>query len=101
MSDCDKFISRGHSLAARMLGDEMMIMAVTDSTLFSLNETASVIWQAADGVTPLRAIVEREIASHFDVDADTAYQHALEFVEELAQHGIIRVTDQPVTKEST
>jgi hypothetical protein len=95
VNDGDKYISRGDSLAARMLGGEMMIMSVVDSTLFSLNETASVIWKAADGVTPLREIVEREIVPRFEVDADTAYQDTLEFVEELAQHGILKVADAP------
>lgn len=94
-SQMQKYIVRGENLAARMLGGEMMIMSVKDSTLFSLNETASVIWQAADGVTPLREIVEREIVTRFEVDPRTAYEDTLEFVEELAQHGIIRVADHP------
>jgi hypothetical protein len=98
-SQTQKYIVRGENLAARMLGGEMMIMSVTDSTLFSLNETASVIWKAADGVTPLREIVEREIITQFEVDPGTAYEDTLEFIEELALHGIIRITDQPATKE--
>lgn len=98
-SQTQKYIVRGENLAARMLGGEMMIMSVKDSTLFSLNQTASVIWQAADGVTPVREIVEREIVTRFEVDPHTAYDDTLEFIEELAQHGIIRITDQPATKE--
>ena len=47
------YIARRKQVAARMLGGEMMIMSARDSTLFSLNETASAIWQAADGSTPL------------------------------------------------
>ena len=90
----NKYLVRSENLAARMLGGEMMIMSVKDSTLFSLNETASVIWQAADGITPLREIVTR-----FEVDPGTAYEDTLEFVEQLAQHGIIRIIDQPAAKE--
>ncbi len=93
----DKFISRSRDVAARMLGGEMMIMAIRDSTLFSLNETATVLWQAADGVTPLREIVEREIVARFEIDSETAYQDALELVEDLARHGIMKVADQPAT----
>ncbi len=91
----DKFISRSRDVAARMLGGEMMIMATRDSSLFSLNETATVLWQAADGVTPLREIVEREIVARFEVDSETAYNDALELVEDLARHGIMKVTDEP------
>ncbi len=93
----DKFISRSRDVAARMLGGEMMIMAIRDSSLFSLNETATVLWQAADGVTPLREIVEREIVARFEIDSETAYQDALELVEDLARHGIMKVADQPAT----
>src|SRR5690242_6575144 len=92
----DKYISRSDNVAARMLGGEMMIMSTRDSTLYSLNETASAIWQAADGATPLREIVLRTIVANFEVDPDTAYSDALELVEELAQHGILKVADEPM-----
>jgi hypothetical protein len=96
----DKFISRSRDIAARMLGGEMMIMAIRDSSLFSLNETATVIWQAADGITPLREIVEREIVARFEVDSETAYNDALELVEDLARHGILTIADQPAASTS-
>jgi len=91
----DKYISRGEHVAARMLGGEMMIMSLRDSTLFSLNETASAIWQSADGATVLRQIVERSILARFDIDAETACRDAVELVEGLAQHGILQVMDEP------
>ena len=52
MSD-KRYIARAPNVAARMIGGEMMIMSGRDSSLFSLNATASALWQAADGVTPL------------------------------------------------
>jgi hypothetical protein len=91
----EKYISRGAHVAARMLGGEMMIMSIRDSTLFSLNETASAIWQAADGATGLREIVERSIVARFDADPEAAYRDALELVEGLAKHGILKITDEP------
>ncbi len=91
----EKYISRGEHVAARMLGGEMMIMSIRDSTLFSLNETASAIWQAADGATGLREIVERSIVARFDADPEAAYRDALELVEGLAKHGILKVTNEP------
>ena len=54
------YISRSKEIAARQLGDEMIIMSARDSTLFSLNDVGRAIWQAADGQTPLEEIVERE-----------------------------------------
>ena len=44
----DKYISRSTAIAARVLGGEMMVMSAVDSTFFTLNEVATVIWQAAD-----------------------------------------------------
>ena len=46
-----RYVTRSKSIAARALGDETMVMSATDSTLFTLNEVASVIWAAADGVS--------------------------------------------------
>lgn len=54
----EKCVSRSPAIAARRLGDEMLIMSAADSTLFSLNPVATCIWQAADGLTPLSEIVE-------------------------------------------
>ena len=48
-SQTPKYIVRDQNLAKRMLGGEMTIMAIKDSAPFSLNETASVIWQAPTG----------------------------------------------------
>ncbi|MGC1291931.1 MAG: PqqD family protein, partial [Candidatus Acidiferrales bacterium] len=92
----DKYISRSKSVAARTLGGEMMIMSAKDSTLFSLSEVATVIWDAADGHTPLSEIVERRICAEFDVPNDVAYRDAEQLVEELATRGILSISSQPV-----
>jgi hypothetical protein len=83
-----------------MLDGQMMILSVIDSTLFSLNETASILWQAADGRTALREIVMNQIVRQFEVDANTAYNDALETVEALARHGILQLNDQPSPAEN-
>ena len=70
------YISRSTAVAARELGGEMMIMSATDSTLFSLNETATIIWNAADGQTPLAEIVECKICQEFNVQPEEAYRDA-------------------------
>ena len=49
-----------------MLGGEMMIMSAVDSTFFTLNPVATVIWQAADGRTQLSEIVEQQVCSEFE-----------------------------------
>ncbi len=71
-------------------------MSARDSTLFSLNEVAAVIWEAADGVTPLSDIVERVVCSAYEVDAAQALADAEQLVDDLAGHGILLVSDQPI-----
>jgi hypothetical protein len=90
------YIARSTEIAARVLGGEMMIMSARDSTLFNLNDVGTAIWQAADGVTPLEQIVERKICAEFDVERAEALRDAESFVKELAQHGILLVSDQPI-----
>jgi Coenzyme PQQ synthesis protein D (PqqD) len=95
----DKYISRSTAVAARELGGEMIIMSAVDSTLFSLNETATVIWQAADGKTPLLAIVESQVCSQFHVQTEEAYRDALELVDELSRYGLLLLSDEPAVDE--
>lgn len=95
----EKYISRSAGIAARLLGGEMMIMSAVDSTLFTLNAVATCIWQAADGRTPLSEIVVRNVCAQFNVDLRTAYRDAEEFVEALAQQGILKISDQPLIEQ--
>jgi hypothetical protein len=95
----DTFVRRSPKTASRMIGGEMVILSITDSALFNLNEIASLLWQAADGRTPLRAIVEREIVPQFEIDGETAYRDALELVGELSRRGILELADQPMAEE--
>ena len=67
-----KYIAKSTAIAARMLGGEMMIMSAVDSTFFTLNPVASVIWQAADGRTPLSEIVATKVCEEFDVEREAA-----------------------------
>ncbi len=95
----EKYIKPSRDIAARMLEDEMIVMSVRDSRVYSLNATASAIWEAADGATPLREIVARTVVENFEVDAETAYQDALALVEELVQEGILLIADHPIAAE--
>jgi Coenzyme PQQ synthesis protein D (PqqD) len=92
----ETYIARSTAIAARMLGGEMMIMSAVDSTFFTLNEVATVIWQAADGHTPLSEIVGRRVCEEFEIAPDEAQRDAADFVNQLSQHGILLVSDQPI-----
>ncbi len=90
------YVARNSRVAARKLDREMMIMSGKDSTLFTLNKTATIIWQAADGATPLDEIVERRICPKFEVEPAAALQDAETLARELAAHGILDVSENPI-----
>jgi hypothetical protein len=90
------YIARSPRIAARKLGEEMLVMAAQGSTLFTLNPTATILWQAADGVTALHALVERHICSEFDVEPEQATRDAEELAQELAEHGVLLISAEPI-----
>ena len=71
-------------------------MSGQGSTLFTLNPTATVLWQAADGATPLDEIVERRICSEFEVSPQEALRDAEALAEDLAKHGILLISELPI-----
>jgi Coenzyme PQQ synthesis protein D (PqqD) len=93
------YVARSSAVASRVLDGEIIIMSATDSTLFSLSEVATVIWQAADGHTPLSEIVHGRICAEFDVTPEAAYRDAEAFIDDLARHGILRVSSQPIDSD--
>jgi hypothetical protein len=92
------YVARNPRVAARILDGEMMIMSGRDSTLFTLNRTATILWESADGTTPLDRIVEQRICSEYDVEAAQALQDAEALARELASHDILQISDQPITQ---
>jgi hypothetical protein len=90
------YVARSREIAARELDGEMMIMSARDSTLFNLNELGTLIWRAADGTTSLEDIVTERVCLEYDVDRAEAFKDAESFVRELAEHGILLLSDQPI-----
>lgn len=90
------YVARNPQVAARSLDGEMMIMSGRDSTLFTLNKTATVLWQSADGNTPLDEIVNQRICTEFDVAPAQALQDAETLVRELASHDILQMSERPI-----
>ena len=90
------YIARSTAVAARTLDGEMMIMSAKDSTLFTLNPVGTIIWQSADGTTPLDEIVVKKVCAEFEIDPADALKDAESFVNELSSHGILRVSDEPI-----
>jgi hypothetical protein len=91
----DSYIARSQAIAARALGGNMVIMSGA-SSLFTLNEVATAIWEAADGSKRLSQIVEQVVCRDFEVDPQVARSDAEELVEKLVGHGLLVTSDQPI-----
>jgi len=93
------YLARNPRVAARSLDGEMMIMSGRDSTLFTLNKTATILWQAADGATPLEQIVEQKICTEFEVEPGEALKDAEALARDLAGHGILQISEEPIAPQ--
>ena len=93
-----RYVARSNAIAARALGDETMVMSATNSTLFTLNEVATTIWEAADGMTPLDEIVKNKVCAQYEVELEAALKDAEALIEGFASHGLLLVSDIPIAK---
>ena len=94
------YVARSTAIAARVLGDETMVMSATNSTLFTLDEVATVVWESADGATPLDEIVTNKICTQFDVTPEVALKDAENLVEQLVEHGLLLLSDKPIVQSA-
>jgi hypothetical protein len=94
------YVARNPRVAARSLDGEMMIMSGRDSTLFTLNKTATILWQSADGTTPLDEIVKLRICTEFEVEPAEALHDAETLSRELASHEILQISDEPIPPQT-
>jgi hypothetical protein len=92
------YVARSPRVAARSLDGEMMIMSGQDSTLFTLNKTATILWQAADGRTPLEQIVEQKICKEYEVEPGEALRDAESLARDLANYGILQISEEPILR---
>ena len=95
-----RYVARSTAIAARVLGDETMVMSAANSTLFTLDEVATVIWESADGATPLEEIVANKICTQYDIAPEVALKDAEGLVEQLAEHGLMLLSDQPIAQSA-
>ncbi|MBZ5659847.1 MAG: PqqD family protein [Acidobacteriia bacterium] len=91
-----RYMARSAAIASRPLGDETMVMSAASSTLFTLDEIATLLWESADGVTPLDEIVRNKICARYDIPPDVALRDAENFIQQLAGHGILLISDKPL-----
>jgi hypothetical protein len=90
----DRYPLQNPLAAWRVYDGEAVIVSPADSTLHTLNEVGTLVWEAADGRTPVAAIVAR-LCSQYDVETPEAERDVEAFVERLREKGLITLLDAP------
>jgi len=77
----------------RRVGREALLVPVRNragdlDSIFTLNETAILLWEALDGQTPLERVIDR-LCSDYDVDRERAAADAGEIVRTLLDAGLL------------
>ena len=90
------YMTRSPAAISLRLRDTFLVMFAPNSTLFELNETASLIWEAADGVTSLDQVVTGKICNSFEVEPEAALLDAEAVVKNLAAGGVLLISDRPM-----
>jgi Coenzyme PQQ synthesis protein D (PqqD) len=90
----EQYPARNSRVAWRVYDGEAVILVAEDSTLNTLNPVGTVVWEAADGRTPVSAIVDR-VCDEFDVDLAQAERDVAGFIEKLQRRGLLNVAASP------
>lgn len=78
--------------AWRVYDGEAIVLCSDDSTLNSLNAVGTMIWESADGKTPISTIVTR-ICDEFEVDREQAEHDTLAFITRLRERGLLTLSE--------
>jgi hypothetical protein len=90
----EQYVIRNARTAWRVYDGEAVILLADDSTLNTLNPVGTLIWESADGVTPVSALVRR-VCVEFDVEAAQAERDVSVFIDKLQQRGLLEILATP------
>ncbi len=78
----EKRLKISDRVAARIVGEETVIIGLDDNTMNILNDAGTFIWERVDAGKMLREII-LEICNEYEVDEETARRDADLFVQEM------------------
>lgn len=88
------YVAQNPDTPARTIEGEAIVITPHDSNLHTLNETATYIWDRADGTRTLEQIAG-EMLDEFEVGEEELRADAISFVETAVDKGLMLVTDAP------
>ena len=99
----DRYPEQIRTTPARCVEGQALVITPQNSTLHTLNETGTYIWEQSDGTRTLEAIVDRlceefEAEDGHALDVASIRADAESFVVEAEAKGILRVLDAAVAR---
>ncbi len=82
-----RYIRNSKTISGR-LHDEMVMMDMDQGKYFSLNQTATVIWEMLENPMTIEDICTR-LAEDFEVDMRQCREDVLSYLEEMTDRGLI------------
>ena len=82
------------ALLAEIKGEDSILLDLEARRYHRLNETAALIWKGLEEKATNAAIVEK-LMSEFEVSREQAEQGLERFLDELAERGLVRGSDDP------
>lgn len=90
----NRYIAQNPDTPARTIEGEAIVITPHDSMLHTLNETATFIWDRADGTRTL-AEIAAELLAEFEVGEEELRADAIAFVETAVDKGLMLATENP------
>ena len=90
----DQYLAQNKDTPARTVDGVALVITPHDSTLHNLNETATFIWDRADGTRTL-AQIATEFLQTYQVDEQTLRTDAEAFVQQAVQLGLMTAEEEP------
>ena len=88
------YVAQNPDTPARTIEGEAIVITPHDSNLHTLNETATFIWDRADGTRTLEQIAA-ELLDEFEVGEAELRADAIAFVETAVDKGLMLATEGP------
>lgn len=86
----DRCVEAAKDIEAKAIGDEILILKPEAGVFFNLNETATKIWENADGKTTIKDIAKK-ITEQFDVNEETALKDVVDMVKDMERKKLIKL----------
>lgn len=83
---------RAPQMAWQRVDGELVLLAIEGKELLGLNEVAARVWELVDDERDL-ATIASQVASEFEIDAETAFTDVATFVTDLVARGIVQLRD--------